>query len=155
MVGDGPDRHEAFELASSLGVSGRVSFLGSFPRIEDVLAVCDLFLLPSVKESFGLVALEAMASGVPVVASRTGGIPEVVTDGVTGFLCAEKDVEGMAAAALRLLEDEDLHAQFARAARERAVTEFSEGKVVPLYQRAYEEALSRRTGSLKAASSGK
>ena len=155
MVGDGPDRHEAFELASDLGVSGRVSFLGSFPRIEDVLAVCDLFLLPSVKESFGLSALEAMASGVPVVASRTGGVPEVVADGVTGFLCAEKDVEGMAAAALKLLTDEALHARFAHAARKRAVTEFSEGKIVPQYRRAYDEALSSRSDLLRPASSGK
>ncbi|CAN5892018.1 N-acetyl-alpha-D-glucosaminyl L-malate synthase BshA [soil metagenome] len=155
MVGDGPDRHEAFELASALGVSGRVSFLGSFPRIEDVLAVCDLFLLPSVKESFGLSALEAMASGVPVVASRTGGVPEVVMDGVTGFLCAEKDVEGMAAAALKLLTDEALHAQFAHAARERAVTEFGESEVVPLYRQVYNEALARRSGSLKLESRGR
>ena len=151
MVGDGPDHHEAFELASALGVSGRVSFLGSFPRIEGLLSVCDLFLLPSVKESFGLAALEAMAAGVPVIASRTGGVPEVVEDGVTGFLCAERDVSGMAAAALKLLSDETLHAQFARAARKRAVTEFSERKAVPLYQRVCDEALSLRPVSLRSA----
>ena len=143
MVGDGPDRHKALELATELGVSGRVAFLGSFPRVEDLLAVTDLFLLPSVKESFGLAALEAMASGVPVVASRTGGVPEVVEDGMSGFLCEEKDVEAMTAAALRLLTDDNLHAQFAQAARARAVAYFSEEVVLPLYQAAYEAALSR------------
>jgi N-acetyl-alpha-D-glucosaminyl L-malate synthase BshA len=141
MIGDGPDRPKAVELAAELGVSGRVAFLGSFPRIEPLLAVCDLFLLPSVQESFGLAALEAMASGVPVVASRLGGIPEVVVDGETGYLCAPRDVDAMAAAALALLGDEARHRQMAAAARERAVTVFSEDRVLPLYARAYERAL--------------
>lgn len=147
MIGDGPDRHEAFELASELGVSGRVAFLGSFPRIEDLLSVCDLFLLPSVQESFGLSALEAMASGVPVVASNIGGIPEVVEDGVTGFLRPAGDVEAMAEAALKLLTDVALFKRFSKAARVRAVTEFGESQVLPRYQEAYEEALSRSAGS--------
>ena len=147
MIGDGPDRHEAVELASELGVSGRVSFLGSFPRVEDLLAVCDLFLLPSTKESFGLAALEAMASGVPVVASDAGGIPEVVADGATGFLHPPEDVEAMAHSAVKLLSDEGLLEQFSQAARARAVTVFSEEVVLPLYEQVYEEALSRRSGS--------
>ncbi len=144
MIGDGPDRHQAFELAQSLGVNGRVSFLGSFPRIEELLSVCDLFLLPSVQESFGLAALEAMASGVPVVASRIGGIPEVVEDGVTGFLCPATDTEAMAGAALKLLENPELHRRFARAARERAMTVFGEEVVTPRYLSAYEDALAGR-----------
>lgn len=147
MVGDGPDRHEAFELASELGVSGRVSFLGSFPRIEDLLSVCDLFLLPSSQESFGLVALEAMASGVPVVASRIGGVPEVVEDGKTGFLCEMGDTECMAEAALKLLSKAELYGQFSKAARKRAVTVFGEDRVLPQYKEAYEKALSRNSGS--------
>jgi N-acetyl-alpha-D-glucosaminyl L-malate synthase BshA len=144
MIGDGPDRPRAVELAHELGVSGRVSFLGSFLRIEDVLAISDLFLLPSAKESFGLAALEAMSSGVPVVASRAGGIPEVVVDGVTGYLCEMGDVRGMAEAAIRLLSDPERQQAFAEAARAHAVAEFCEGKVVPLYAGAYGRALSGR-----------
>ena len=147
MIGDGPDRHRSFELASELGVSVRVSFLGSFPRIEELLSVTDLFLLPSIKESFGLAALEAMASGVPVVASNSGGIPEVVKHGVTGFLHPVKDVAAMTESALKLLSDPDLHQRFAQAARERAETAFSEQTVLPLYQKAYDEALERRLAS--------
>ncbi len=141
MVGDGPDRPAAVALADELGLTGRVSFLGSFPRIEDVLAVSDLFLLPSVKESFGLSALEAMASGVPVVASRIGGLPEVVEDGVSGRLLEPGDIDGMARAAVALLSDEGVHARYARAARERALRDFSEDSVVPLVARAYADAL--------------
>ena len=141
MIGDGPERHKAAELAAELGISGRVSFLGSFPRIEDLMAVCDLFLLPSSQESFGLVALEAMASGVPVVAARTGGIPEVVQDGVSGYLCAVKGIDAMAKAAVRLLTDETLHSDFAKAARARAESAFSEAVILPQYERAYEKAL--------------
>ena len=143
MIGDGPERQSALELAAELDIGGRVSFLGSFPRIEDVLAISDLFLLPSVKESFGLAALEAMASGVPVVASRIGGLPEVVEDGETGFLCEPKDVAAMADATLKLLMNDDLHKRMSDAARSRAVNCFSEEKVVPLYTRAYERALVR------------
>ncbi|HKI57035.1 MAG TPA: N-acetyl-alpha-D-glucosaminyl L-malate synthase BshA [Trueperaceae bacterium] len=141
MVGDGPDRPAAVALAAELGLTGRVSFLGSFPRIEDVLAVSDLFLLPSVKESFGLSALEAMASGVPVIASRIGGLPEVVEDGVDGILCPPGEVEAMAEAALSLLTDDARHAAFATRARERAVARFSEQRVMPQVARAYEDAL--------------
>ncbi len=144
MIGDGPDRPKAFELASKLGVGGRVAFLGSFPRIENLLAISDLFLLPSSEESFGLAALEAMASGVPVIASRTGGIPEVVVDGETGYLCKVGDTAGMANAALTLLKNSELHGSFARTARQRAVAVFSEQKVLPLYLAAYERALSSR-----------
>ncbi len=143
MIGDGPDRPKAVELVAELGISGRVAFLGSFPRIEDILAISDLFLLPSIKESFGLVALEAMSSGVPVIASRTGGIPEVVLDGETGFLCKERDTEAMAKAALKILGDPELHWRFSAAARARAVNEFSESKITPLYAAAYELALER------------
>ena len=118
-----------------------MSFLGSFPHIESVLALGDLSSLPSVQESFGLTALEAMASGLPVVASRAGSIPEVVVDGETGFLCEPEDVVGMAAA-LKLLSDEGLYRAFSEAARRRAVKHFSEEQVVPRYLEAYERALS-------------
>lgn len=144
MIGDGPERHRAFELAAELGVSGRVAFLGSFPRIEELLSVTDLFLLPSVQESFGLVALEAMASGVPVIASDAGGIPEVVNNGKTGFLHPVGNVSEMSESAIRLLSDEALHASFAQAARERASTVFSEQTVLPLYEKIYQDALERK-----------
>lgn len=144
MIGDGPDRPKAFDLATKLGVGGRVSFLGSFPRIESILAISDLFLLPSSEESFGLAALEAMASGVPVIATRTGGIPEVVVDGKSGYLCALGDTAGMATAALTLLKNPALHQTFGDAARARAVNVFSETKVLPLYLEVYERAMSER-----------
>ena len=145
MIGDGPERPKAFELAAKLGVSGRVAFLGSFPRVEHLLSVSDLFLLPSSEESFGLAALEAMASGVPVVASRTGGIPEVVTDGETGYLCAVGDAAGMATAALTLLKDPVRHKRFSEAARARAVEVYSEEKILPLYLELYERAIASRS----------
>jgi L-malate glycosyltransferase len=118
--------------------------LGSFPRIEELISVCDLFLLPSTQESFGLAALEAMASGVPVVASNIGGIPEVVQDGVNGYLFNPYDVDGMAQAAIKLLSDKALHEQFSKAARACSVKQFSEATIVPMYMKAYEEALERR-----------
>ncbi len=141
MIGDGPDRHRSFELARELGISGRVSFLGSFPKVEELLVLSDLFLLPSVQESFGLAALEAMACGVPVVASRAGGIPEVVEDSVSGFLCAVGDISAMAAAAIGLLSDASLHREVSLAARRRAETAFSEPVIVPQYQLLYEHVL--------------
>ncbi len=152
MIGDGPDRPKAFELASKLGVGGRVTFLGSFPRIENILSISDLFLLPSSEESFGLAALEAMASGVPVIASRIGGIPEVVTDGETGYLCQLGDTAGMANAALTLLKNPALHRAFSQAARVRAVDVFGEEQVLPLYLEAYERALASRVKAGLAAS---
>lgn len=156
MVGDGPDRPKAFELAAKLGVSGRVAFLGSFPNVEHLLSVSDLFLLPSSEESFGLAALEAMASGVPVIASRTGGIPEVVLDGKTGYLCKLGDTAGMANAALTLLRDPSRYASFAQAARARAIEVYGEEKVLPLYLAAYERALeSRSRFGLEASLSGR
>ena len=146
MIGDGPDRPAAVALTAELGLGGRVSFLGSFPRIEELLAVSDLFLLPSSQESFGLAALEAMASGVPVVASRVGGLPEVVMEGETGVLCEVGDVDGMAEAAVRLLTDGALHQKFAEAARRRALETFSETQVMPLYEKVYETALEAARG---------
>lgn len=143
MIGDGPERPHAVELASRLGVSGRVAFLGSFPRVEELLAISDLFVLPSSQESFGLAALEAMASGVPVIATRIGGIPEVVSDQETGLLFDVGDVAGMAQGTLRLLGDQALYARMAAAARARAVNTFSETTVVPKYLEAYERAKGR------------
>lgn len=141
MIGDGPERPRAFELAQQLGVIGRTHFLGSFPDVETVLGISDLFLLPSSNESFGLAALEAMSCEVPVVAARAGGIPEVVEDGVTGFLCPVGDVDGMADAALRVLRDRELYLSMGAAARQAAVTRFSPALIVPQYLEAYERVL--------------
>ena len=149
MIGDGPERHKAFELATKLGISGRVSFLGSFPRIEDILAISDLFLLPSEKESFGLSALEAMASGVPVVATNIGGIPEVVKDGSSGFLHNVGDVTAMANSAIKLLTNQSMHQEFANNARKCAETKFNEETILPEYQKIYAKALKLRNGATK------
>ena len=149
MVGDGPDRHEAFNLATDLGISGRVSFLGSFPRIENILAISDLFLLLSAKESFGLSALEAMASGVPVVATNIGGLPEVVKDGDSGFLHDVGDVGSMAASAVKLLSNQALHKKFANNARRCAAEKFNEESILPQYKKIYEQAMELRTARRK------
>jgi N-acetyl-alpha-D-glucosaminyl L-malate synthase BshA len=141
MIGDGPDRPVALQLARDLGVADRVQFLGSFPRVESLLALTDLLVLPSRNESFGLAALEALASGVPVVGSSSGGLPEVVEDGVSGCLRPDDDIEAMTSCAIDLLRDEGRLADFRRAARERAVSSFAAGLVVPQYLESYRAAL--------------
>ncbi|PYE54927.1 N-acetyl-alpha-D-glucosaminyl L-malate synthase BshA [Deinococcus yavapaiensis] len=141
MIGDGPERARAFELAQALGVLGRVQFLGSFPDVETVLSIADLFVLPSEKESFGLVALEAMSCEVPVVASDIGGIPEVVASGETGVLCALGDIDGMAHAALSILSDSPTYRRMAKAARQRARDHFHPSLILPRYLQAYERLL--------------
>jgi N-acetyl-alpha-D-glucosaminyl L-malate synthase BshA len=139
LVGDGPERPRAMERAEELGVEDSVLFLGKHSSVEDLLSCCDLFLLPSESESFGLAALEAMASGSPVVASRTGGLPEVVTEGESGHLLAVGDVEGMAAAAVRILSDGPTWRRMSAAARETAVARFDADRVVPVYESLYRE----------------
>jgi glycosyltransferase involved in cell wall biosynthesis len=106
-----------------------------------LLSVSDLFLLPSAQESFGLAALEAMACEVPVVASRVGGLPEVVEDGVCGFLRDPDDVDGLAKAAVALLSDPALHRRFAQAGLDRVRRQFCAGRVVPQYEAYYEEVI--------------
>lgn len=140
MVGDGPDRDPAQREATKLGVQHDVRFAGRVDDVADVLRGGDLFLLPSETESFGLAALEAMACGVPVIASRVGGIPEVVTDGESGYLAAVGDVPAMTERAIEVLRDparleEMRHRAVARAA------DFSADRVVPLYEHLYEDVL--------------
>lgn len=141
FVGDGPERPEAVDEAQSLGVSDRVIFLGKQDSVAELMACADLLLLPSQSESFGLVALEAMAAGVPVVASRTGGLPEVVEDGATGFLRPIGATEEMAEAAVGLLRDPARWAEFSRAARVVARERFGTEVIVPQYERYYERVL--------------
>ncbi len=141
MIGDGPDRSrvEAFSRAHHL--RDRVVFLGNVPNLEEVLGGCDLFILPSESESFGMAALEAMAAEVPVIATNTGGLPEVVTDGETGYLLPVGDVDGMAERGIELLRDDDLRRRMGRRARELAIERFDEEKVLPMYRALYERAL--------------
>jgi N-acetyl-alpha-D-glucosaminyl L-malate synthase BshA len=140
LVGDGPDRDATEHQVDELGLRKDVRFLGKVEDVGDVLRGADLFLLPSATESFGLAALEAMACGVPVIASAAGGIPDVVEDGKTGFLAPPGDVTTMAQRALGVLEDPALHERLKRNAAARAL-EFSADRIVPRYEKLYEEVL--------------
>ena len=141
MIGDGPDRSKAEAYCRAHHLRDRVFFLGNVPNLEEVLGACDLFLLPSETESFGMAALEAMTSEVPVIASRAGGLPEVVSDGETGYLVPVGDVNGMAERAIEILSDRDLRLRMGRRARELALDRFDEEKIVPRYRDLYSAVL--------------
>ena len=141
MIGDGVELEPARDLARELGIAGRVHFVGAAPRVAELLAQLDLFLLPSESESFGLAALEAMACGVPIVCTKTGGIPEVVEDGVSGLLCDVGDYPCMAHSAVGLLRDPEKHQAFRRAARDRAVNVFPAERIVGEYEAVYAQTL--------------
>ena len=137
MVGDGPDRGEAEEEARNRGVEGRVQFLGKIDAVAPLLASADLFLLPSSSESFGLSALEALASGVPVVGTNAGGMPEVVRNGETGILCGPGDVEGMAAASLSILADRAKWREMSDLGASDSRARFSLDAIVSQYEKLY------------------
>jgi len=141
MVGDGPERLRAQERAQELGVADDVVFLGKHQSVDELLACADLFLLPSQSEPFGLAALEAMACGTPVVASRVGGLPEVVPHGEAGFLLSPGDLDAMTSSALAILGDDAVLADFSAAARAHAVQHFSAEAVAPLYEAYYRRVL--------------
>jgi N-acetyl-alpha-D-glucosaminyl L-malate synthase BshA len=141
MIGDGPDRPAAEEEARMLGVADSVSFLGKLDQIAPLLAAADLFLLPSQSESFGLSALEALASGVPVIGSNAGGLPEVVRDGETGVLCGVGDIPGMAAAALEILQDKKRWSEMSRLGALDARERFSRDAIVTKYESLYRTSL--------------
>jgi N-acetyl-alpha-D-glucosaminyl L-malate synthase BshA len=143
FIGDGPERAAATELAGNLGVLEDIVFLGKLESVAELISCADLFLLPSEQESFGLVALEALASGVPVIGTGGSGLAEVVDNGVTGFLHPVGAVQEMAASGVELLRDADRWTAFSRAARAAAVERFSAELVVPMYERYYEEVLER------------
>ena len=137
MVGDGPDRLDAEEEARLLGVDADVFFLGKLDAVAPLLASADVFLLPTQSESFGLSALEALATGVPVIGSRSGGLPEVVRDGETGALCEVGDVDGMAAAATRLLREPARWRAASELAQQDARARFGMDAVVEQYEALY------------------
>ena len=141
MVGDGPERSRAEMMCREHGMCDRVIFLGNVKNPAEVLSLADLFLLPSESESFGLAALEAMALGVPVISTNTGGLPEVNRHGVTGMMSNVGDVEDMAKNAVYLLSDDTRLKKFGEKARERAA-EFSIDKVLPMYEKLYSSVLS-------------
>jgi N-acetyl-alpha-D-glucosaminyl L-malate synthase BshA len=141
MVGDGPERSACEYRAGQLGIKEYTDFVGKRDNIADYLAVADLFLLPSESESFGLAALEAQACEVPVIASRIGGIPEVVTDKETGFLSDVADTEKMSDDALKLINNDEMRRTFGEKARELAVLRYSATEIIPHYMRYYEKIL--------------
>jgi len=144
MVGDGSERTNAEHRARCLGIYEHCSFVGKQPRIVDYLSVSDVLLLPSEQESFGLAALEAMACEVPVIASRVGGIPEVITDGETGYLSKVGDVDKMAEDAARLLTDQKLRVEMGKRARESAISRYRTDVVIPQYIKFYEDVIAKR-----------
>ena len=141
LVGDGPELGTAYRLGRELNVAPMVEMLGAQEDVIPLLSVSDVFLLPSQQESFGLAALEAMACEVPVVASNVGGLPEVISHGVTGFLHDPSDLKGMAASAIALLRDEALHRRTSEAACRRVREEFCVDRVVPMYEQYYRRML--------------
>jgi N-acetyl-alpha-D-glucosaminyl L-malate synthase BshA len=141
MVGDGPERSNAEWRSRQYAIEKKVYFLGKQDNVEELMGSSDLLLLPSDHESFGLVALEAMACEVPVVVSRVGGLPELVTEGIDGFLVEPRDVEGMARRAIAVLRDEDGRKEMGKRARETALTRFCSTKLIPQYENFYTKVL--------------
>ena len=139
MVGDGPEKSAVYYRAEQLKMNGDVLFVGKQANIADYLGVSDVFLLPSELESFGLAALEAQACELPVIATRIGGIPEVVNDGETGFLSDIGDIAKMTEDTLVLLRDENLRRTFGEKGRELAIQRYSTDKIIPQYIAFYEK----------------
>lgn len=144
LVGDGPERGEVAAMVRALDLSRQVCFLGAMVEFSELIRHADLFMLPSETESFGLAALEALASGVPVVASDVGGLPEVIKNGVTGRLTPVGDVDAMADAAVELLADEATHHRTAQAARTDAVDRFALPAALDRYEAYYRRLLGER-----------
>jgi N-acetyl-alpha-D-glucosaminyl L-malate synthase BshA len=143
LIGDGPDRSQAEWLAVQKGLHDHVVFLGKQDRVREKLALADIMLLPSELESFGLAALEAMACEVVPIATRVGGLPEVVDHGKTGFLSSVGDVKDMAGHAIDLLKDPDLLHTMGTAAREVALTRFCSSNIIPQYEDFYRRVLEK------------
>ncbi len=140
MVGEGPEKEDSERLCATLGIQNKVRFLGNSSEINKILCFSDLFLLPSEKESFGLAALEAMASGVPVISSNTGGLSEVNVNGSSGYLSDVGNVDEMAKNAISILQSPEELAKFKRQAKEEA-RKFDTQNIVPLYEEVYAKAI--------------
>lgn len=136
LIGDGPERAGIEKMCREIHLCDEVRFLGKQEAIEEILSVCDLFIMPSESESFGLAALEAMACQVPVISTNTGGLPELNVNGVTGFMSNVGDTDDMAANALKILKDNNVLQQFKQNAMKRAA-EFDIHKILPLYENYY------------------
>lgn len=152
LIGDGPDRSSAEYLALRLGIADRVHFLGKQDNVNELLPLADLMLMPSEMESFGLAALEAMACSVPSIATRIGGVPELIHDspdvpgGQNGLLFPVGDVESMASAAISLFKDDARLAAMSAAARRTASDHFCASRIIPLYEQYYERVIARNQG---------
>lgn len=140
MVGDGPEKENAEKLCAKLGILDKVIFFGNSNEIDQILQHSDLFLLPSETESFGLAALEAMACGVPVISSNSGGLPEVNLEGFSGFLSEVGDVDSMAANALQIVQNQETLDQFKANAIQTA-EKFDIHHILPLYEEVYQRAI--------------
>ena len=147
LIGDGPDRSAAEFLAMRLGVGDRVDFVGKQENVNELLGLSDLMLMPSEMESFGLAALEAMACRVPAVATRVGGVPELIENGVNGLLYEIGDVDGMAAGAISILSDPALLERMSAAARRTAQDHFCASRIIPLYEAYYERILAESSAA--------
>jgi N-acetyl-alpha-D-glucosaminyl L-malate synthase BshA len=147
MVGDGPDRGPAEILARELGVQDHVSFLGKQDHVERLIPLAHVLLMPSELEAFGLAALEAMACGVPPIGTNAGGVPELITHGVDGFIEAVGDLDAQAARTTQLLTDDRQHQGMAGAARQTAAGRFSTERIIPLYESYYEEICGARSAT--------
>lgn len=146
IVGEGPQKEPAELLAESLGIAHKVVFLGNSNEVDKILCFSDLFLLPSEKESFGLAALEAMASGVPIISSNTGGLPEVNIEGQSGFLSPVGNIKEMAANAITILKDDTTLDGFKANAR-KSSKRFDTKTIVPKYEALYEKVLFKSQAS--------
>lgn len=142
MIGEGPEKEPAEALCRELGIEEQVVFFGNSVELDKILCYSDLFLLPSITESFGLAALEAMASSTPVISSNTGGIPEVNEHGKTGYLSKVNDVDDMVKNALSILKDDVVLRQFKKQARESS-KRFDIHAIVPQYEKIYQETLKK------------
>jgi N-acetyl-alpha-D-glucosaminyl L-malate synthase BshA len=141
LVGDGPEMKVVCDLVNKLGLRDKVLYLGKQDNLEELYSISNLKLLLSEKESFGLVALEAMACGVPCIGTNVGGIPEVIEDGVTGFVCNLGDIEEFSAKAIRLLSDPDLYQQLSEHSVLAVKEKFAAQKIVEEYEAIYEQVL--------------
>jgi len=143
LIGDGPDRSRAEWLAVQKGIHNDVLFLGKQDNVHEKLALADLILMPSELESFGLAALEAMACEVVPIATRVGGVPEVIEHGKSGYLADVGDVDTMARYAIELLSDDNRLQEMAKASRAVAKSRFCSSKIIPQYEEFYRRVLER------------